>query len=369
MKIATFLHDLRGGGAERVAINLANTFSALGHQSSLVMLNKVGPYLEKVSDSVATTELTQSRTLTAVFGFRDYLNKARPDAVVCHMTHINVAALMARRWAKWHPPMICVEHNQMSRKLESKRPVSLKIAHRMARSLYARETQIAGVSSGVCEDLSKTFSIPLKHLEVLYNPVVGPCLAEQGQMGINSEHSAFFERPVILGVGRLTRQKNFKLLIEAFNLVRESGVSANLLILGEGELRDELDHLIAKSQYSSDIHLPGFVENPYAYMTRSAVFALSSDWEGLPTVLIEAMAIGTAIVSTNCVSGPSEILMNGTLAPLHPCGDVRSFSQGLIQALQNRQNTKLLEERANDFSYHSAAIAYLDCFERLSKAT
>jgi glycosyltransferase involved in cell wall biosynthesis len=140
------------------------------------------------------------------------------------------------------------------------------------------------------------------------------------------------ERPVVLGVGRLTRQKNFLALIEALGLVRRER-DARLIILGEGPERASLEARVAELSLQQQVFMPGFVNNPHAYMARAAVFALSSDWEGLPTVLIECLATGTPVVSTDCMSGPREILRDGELGGLVPVGDVTALARAISGAI------------------------------------
>jgi glycosyltransferase involved in cell wall biosynthesis len=139
---------------------------------------------------------------------------------------------------------------------------------------------------------------------------------------------------VVLGVGRLSAQKNFRLLIDAFALVRQDH-DARLVILGEGIDRATLEAQVRQHGLQEAVSLPGFLDNPYGCMARAAVFALSSDFEGLPTVLIESLALGTPVVSTDCDSGPREILRGGTLGELVPVGDVHGLARAIAGALTN----------------------------------
>jgi glycosyltransferase involved in cell wall biosynthesis len=165
------------------------------------------------------------------------------------------------------------------------------------------------------------------------------------------------EPPVILGVGRLTVQKDFPTLIRAFARVRQKR-NARLLILGEGELRSELNALVAELGLQADVALPGFVENPFVFMRHASLFVLSSAWEGFGNVLVEAMACGMPVVSTDCPSGPAEILQNGKWGRLVPVGDVQALSEALLATLEESTHPDVAA-RAAECSVDRAVEGYL----------
>ena len=171
-------------------------------------------------------------------------------------------------------------------------------------------------------------------VQVIYNPIVTPELQKKAVS--NLEHPWFRtgEPPVVLGVGRLTTQKAFSVLIEAFAQVKKSQ-PARLLILGEGEERPMLEALIKQFGLEQDVSLPGFVSNPYPYMAHAALFVLSSKWEGLPTVLVEAMSLRTPVIATDCPSGPQEILGNGQYGRLVPMDDPDALALAIQDSLAN----------------------------------
>jgi glycosyltransferase involved in cell wall biosynthesis len=157
----------------------------------------------------------------------------------------------------------------------------------------------------------------------------------------------------------LTQQKDFPTLIEAFRLLRDKAM-ARLIILGEGEERGQLEALIMASGLSADVDLHGFVENPYAYLSRADAFVLSSRWEGLPTVLIEALACGCPVVATDCPSGPREILEGGLYGTLVPVGDAAALCAAMYQVLKTRPAKQLLREHAMNYSVDRAASRYIE---------
>jgi glycosyltransferase involved in cell wall biosynthesis len=202
----------------------------------------------------------------------------------------------------------------------------------MLRCFYPWADGIVAVSNGVADDYVHTTGIQSNRISIIYNPVITPALYKKAHEPFEHPWLTPKEPPVILSVGRLTEQKDYSTLIRAFAKVREKR-PARLLILGEGELRKDLESLMRKLHLENDMALPGFVKNPYQYMAKASVFALSSKWEGLPTVLIEALAIGIPVVSTNCKSGPDEILRNGRLGKLVPVGEVMALADAISESL------------------------------------
>ena len=359
-RVAFLMHDLRDGGAERVTVSLANGIAARGIAVDLVLVNEVGEqeYFDSLDKRVRLIGLEAGRTLNSVSYFRRYFQEARPDVVISALTHINVAAILARMAALHRPRLIVVEHNQMTQNRQRKTGF-VRLAYSAVPWLYRRADVVGAVSGGVQYDLAKCARLTPNRVTVLYNPVVTSRLHMQSKADPKHRWLQPGEPPVILGVGRLTKQKNFRMLIEAFTILRKKR-HARLLILGEGDQRAQLEEQAVGTGFGADIELAGFVSNPFAYMKRAAAFALSSDWEGLPTVLIEAMACGAPVVATDCESGPSEILLDGELAPLTPTGDAKSFAQALERVLDQGKPASGLVARAEVFNTDAAVRHYLD---------
>jgi glycosyltransferase involved in cell wall biosynthesis len=215
---------------------------------------------------------------------------------------------------------------------------------------------IVTVSQGVADDLVQ-IGLPSESIRVIHNPVVTPELFQKAQEPLEHPWFASGQPPVILGVGRLDKQKDFQTLIQAFAQVRQQH-AARLMILGEGNERSHLEVLVKELHLTEDVSLPGFVANPYAYMSRSAVFVLSSLFEGLPTVLIEAIAVGTPVVSTNCKSGPAEILADGQYGKLVSVGNIQDIAKAIIETLEMVPDSESLRQRAADFSLEKALSQY-----------
>lgn len=332
-RAALFLPGLHGGGAERVTLNLARGLLEEGYQVDLVLARASGPYMDALPVGVRTVDLAARRTAGALGALSRYLREQQPDAMVSALNHANVIAVWAARLARYRRPVLVAEHNELHDvDFGNARGRALLLAMRWA---YPRATRIVVVSEGVKTSLLRRLPLRPDGVQVIYNPVILPEHAAAAREAPDHPFFADGGPPVILGIGRLTRQKNFPLLIRAFARLRRHR-AARLVILGEGELRSELEHLVDQAGLSQDVSLPGFVKNPYAFLGAADVFALSSDWEGLPTVLIEALAAGCAVVATDCPSGPEEILQEGKLGQLVPMGDEAALAAAIEVALTNR---------------------------------
>jgi glycosyltransferase involved in cell wall biosynthesis len=212
------------------------------------------------------------------------------------------------------------------------------------------------VSQGVAKNLVD-MGLPSEKIEVIYNPIVTPELSEKLQESLNHPWFLPGQPPVILGVGRLQKQKDFPTLIHAFAKVRQQQ-PLRLMILGEGSERSNLESLVQELGIAKDVVFPGFVANPYAYMAQAAVLVLSSAWEGFGNVLVEALAAGTPIVSTDCESGPAEILANGQYGKLVPVGNAEDMAKAIAAILEDTPDGEVLKQRANEFSLEKALTKY-----------
>jgi glycosyltransferase involved in cell wall biosynthesis len=227
-----------------------------------------------------------------------------------------------------------------------------------ARFFYRWADAVVAVSQGVADELVHYVRIPAEKVRVIYNPIVTPELFRKAEEPLEHPWFREGEPPVILGVGRLTKQKDFPTLIRAFALVRQQR-PARLMILGEGEERPQLEALVKELGIAEDVSLPGFVQNPYPYMKKAAVFVLSSRWEGLPTVLIEAAALDVPVISTNCPSGPAEILAMYS-DQLVDVGDKDGMARAILKTLQSRRVERVNVE---PYTLNHALSYYLKLLE------
>lgn len=355
--LAFFIQDLRAGGAERSVARLLNGIVARGVPTDLIVIERKGAFFAELDRRVNIIELPQSRTITSVRGLKRYIETRRPAALVSSLTHTNVAAILANIAARPRARLVVVEHNQHSQNRTLKHGL-VRLSYGLVRWLYPKADLVAAVSEGVRDDIAAASGIPTGKIAVLHNPVVDGGFAEHASAAIDHPWLAAPGPPVVLGVGRLTRQKNFPLLIEAFAEARKRR-PLRLIILGEGELRPELEAKVRDLGIVEDVDLPGFDPNPFRFMRHAAVYVLSSDWEGLPTALIEAMACGTPVVATDCRSGPHEILLGGTLSRIVPTGNAGALAEAILATLDTPGDAKARMARAGDFSLDRAVDRYL----------
>ena len=332
-RVAMFIPSLGGGGAERTMVNLVGEIARRDIPVDLVLSTATGPYLDEVPDGVRLVDLGASRVLTSLPSLVRYLRRARPEAMLTVLTHASIVGLVACAVARVGTRVAVVEQDTMSEVARETIRRRARIMPFLVRRLYPKADVIIAVSGGVADDLAEFVRVPRSRVEVVYNPVVTPDLKAAARGDIPHRWLGDGEPPVVLGIGRLQpRKKDFALLIRAFAKAR-GDTGARLIILGEGPERSALEELVSNLGVESCVAIPGFVDNPYAYLSRASLFVLSSQWEGLPTVLIEAMYCGVPVVSTDCPSGPREILDGGRHGVLVPVGDepemVRAISAGL----------------------------------------
>ena len=328
-----FLPNLMAGGAERVFVNLANALALEGFAPTILVgtLDKAS-YTETILHEVRVCELGVRHMRYAVFPLMRFLRRERPAVLLTALDHSNFAAIVAAKLARTGTQVLATIHKNFSRALETSQSLYGRLVIHVALKVTPMADQIVAVSHGTAHDFARLAKISRERVRVIYNPVIGPTLYRGIQEPL--DHPWFQERqpPVVLGVGRLTALKDFPNLIRAFELLRKTS-DARLVILGDGEERPSLERLVLELKLSECVSIPGFVSNPYAYMSRASLFVLSSASEALPTVLIEAMACGCPVVSTDCPNGPAEILDNGRLGQLVPVGDAEALARAMKTSL------------------------------------
>ncbi|EKQ68640.1 glycosyltransferase [Leptolyngbyaceae cyanobacterium JSC-12] len=357
-RIAFFIGCFGGGGIERITAHLAHSFVKLGIQIDLVLDKGGSPHLWRMPAETRIIDLKAPRLSMSLPGLIQYLRQERPFAMLSADHYLNEIALLAKRISGVSTRAIVAEHNQLSKTTRNANKLKGRVAPIFARLLYPWADGIVAVSHGVAKDLAHTASLPLEHIQTIYNPVVNPEMLASANEPVDHPWFSSSDIPVILGVGKLEPQKDFPNLIRAFAKVRQTKPS-RLVILGWGPDRPELESLVQELGLQNEVDLPGYVQNPYAYMARASTFVLSSAWEGLPTVLIEAMALGTPVVSTDCESGPAEILAEGKYGYLTPVGDSDALADAILQVLSG--NPKPIDLTWLDqFGLETATRKYLD---------
>jgi glycosyltransferase involved in cell wall biosynthesis len=333
-RVTFLLPNLNGGGAERVIVQLSNKFSELGFLVDLILLEKTGNLLSEVSSRVNFVELKAVNAYKGLPKLIAYLQEAKPDVLLSALELTSLVSLLARRLSRVKTRIVIRVSVAISQHKRS--PIKKAIERQLVSFMYPWADRIIAVSREAAKDLSGFSNMPLERIHMIYNPVISEEILYRADEVVAHPFYRPGQPPVILGVGRLTEQKDFMTLIRAFDIVHRQ-IPVRLLILGEGGERTELKALIDLLGLGDKIDLPGYVINPFAYMKKSAVFVLSSRWEGLPNVLIQALACGCPAVSTNCPTGPMEILDGGKYGHLVPVGDVDALAEAIIQSLRGDQ--------------------------------
>ena len=333
--VGIFLPNLRGGGAERVMANLARGLAGLGLRVDLVLVRAEGEWLDAVPPGIRVVDLRSRRVATSLPGLVRYLRGERPGVLLSALGHTNLAAVLARRLGGVST-RVAVSVHSVIRPASPCEPLGkrARLTGWLACRCYRWADSILAVSEGVASGLAEASRLPRSRIRVTPNAVVTPELRQAASRPLDHPWFAPGAAPVILGAGTLYGVKNFPLLIRAFAALR-SRREARLVILGQGPDRERLLRLAEALGVAADVELPGFTTNPYRYFARARVFALSSDREGLPTVLIEALACGARVVATDCPSGPREILHGGRYGYLTPPGDEAALARALEAVLDD----------------------------------
>ena len=363
MKVALFLPNLAGGGAERVFALLANELAARGIDTEMVLARAEGPHLAAVAATVRVVDLDVSGTRYSLVPLARYLRRRRPDVLVAALGHANVVAVLARTLARVRTAVVITHHLNLQPSGPSFQPRWWEL---LRARFYPWADAIVAVSRDMADELAARIGVPRSRIDVILNPVITPELTVKADAPLDHPWFANGQPPVVLGIGRLVQQKDFPTLLRSFMLLRRER-PARLLILGEGEERAGLEALARELGLADDFAMPGFVENPYAYMRRAAVFVLSSLYEGLPTVLIEALALGTPVVSTDCMSGPREILEDGRLGRLVPVGDFETLAAAIIATL-GETSVPAPAEHLRPYRQAEATDNYIRLFQRVIDA-
>ncbi len=405
-RIALLLTDLNGGGVQKMTLALAGALAARGHHVEIVLYERSGVLGVEIPPEVTVHHLQATasrfagrlapigadplafprlllpvllprkplRGLKYLPALAEYLERQRPDALISAAPNCNLAAVWAKRLARVPTRVLISERTAPSEMLSKSKNWRARFLPGLMQRTYQQADVIVAVSRALADNLAAVTGIPRTRIKAIYNPVVGPEIAEAAAVAPSHPWFAPDQPPVILAVGRLSDQKDYPTLIQAFAEVRRSR-HVRLVIFGAAsdaqktaQRRGELTALATELGVGEDVDVPGFTANPYSYMARAAALVLSSRYEGLPGVLIQAMACGCPVVSTDCPSGPAEILEGGRYGPLVPIGDVPALAAALVQVLDTPLDAETLKRRADDFSVDHAVDGYLDALFRPNTA-
>jgi glycosyltransferase involved in cell wall biosynthesis len=359
--LAFFIPDLSVGGAEQVTVSIVNGLVERGYDIDLLLSRNEGELRHRLSPRVNVIELSPSRT--SVFGVAAhfpaialYLKRHEPAALFPHLEHPSVVCLAVARVFDVETPIVPTHHSAFD--VSTDRTPKDRIVHRLVSRLYPTADRLIAVSEGVADGIVERTPVERADISVLHNPIDVASIARAGDEPVDHEWIEDDDLEVVLFVGRLAAQKDLGTWLRAFEAIHDQRPQTRGVIVGKGPRREELLASIERLGLEDVVSLPGFVDNPYRYMKRAAVFVLSSEYEGLPTVLIEALACGCQIVSTDCPSGPREILLGGEIGHLVPVGDHAALAESALKALSSPVPTAELQRRADDFSPESVFDDY-----------
>lgn len=361
-KIALFIPNLEGGGAERAFVNLANGFVHFGHHVDLILAQKQGVYFEDLSKDVNIYNLEANRFKYMIRPLIKYLKNFKPMVLISALERANLASVIARALSGINVKLILTEHCIPSLYYKSCKKWIVQNFPKWGGYFYRCSDKVVGVSHGVAKELTDVMNISKEKVTFIPNPVVTPQIFELSQCDPGHPWMQSSEIPVIVTVGRLVKQKDHEtLLLSIYKILKQRKV--RLVIVGEGEEKVRLKNLARSLEIEKAVDFVGFTNNPFAYMKRAAVFVLSSRFEGLGNVLIEAMALGTPIVSTDCKSGPAEILAHGRYGRLVPVGDPDALASAIIETLDKPIIPP--KEAWLQYQYINVAKRYLDLIDHI----
>jgi len=357
-RISILLPDLRGGGAERVCVDLSNELVRRGCLVDMVLMSAIGELVGQLDGRVRVMELGVRRTRELLGALICYLRREHPAGLIANMWPSTSVAAVAARLSGTGCRVLVVEHNTLSTQYRGR-----GLVHRLALTAsLAIGTRVAdaraGVSNGVARDVARLAGLPAGGVSTLYNPIAAPGVPSKDEL---ERAELAWPRPRgrrILAVGSLKQQKNHGLLVRALNAMDDD--SACLLLLGQGALEEKLFRLASELGIGSQVVFAGFHPDPAPFYATADLFVLSSDYEGFGNVIVEALAHGVPVVSTDCAHGPREILDDGRYGTLVPTGDVHALAQAMRDALAATHNVLELKRRAREFSVERAADNYLN---------
>lgn len=351
---------LSTGGIGRNTLNLAAYYAQQGNVVDIIIMGaEKGDRLSEVAKNVNVI-FVSARARYALIGSIKYINAKKPDLIISAHNNVNFVMVLAKTLSKSNHKtrLCCTFRTHRTTQLENGSFVG-RIYDWLACKAYPHADKLVAVSQGVADDWNRSGAIVGKEMRVIYNPAWTQEVDELSRMQSTHKWLVKKDSVVIIAVGRLTKQKDFETLIRAFKIA-SSVRRLKLVILGEGEERQSLEELVSDLGLGEQVDLPGHFKNPYAEMRKSDLFVLSSAWEGFGNVVVEALGCGLSVVSTECPSGPAEILGHGHYGTLVEVGDTEGMARAILNSLNDPSDPERQEKRALEFSVRRAGEKYLE---------
>lgn len=359
--LITLMTSSYTGGIGRNLSNLANSFIRLGYRADILVDREKFPYAGDLDESVGIKYLRTSHRIGGIPHLLAYFIKHKPEIVLTPFVQLTLLAVRTRRLFRVPVKIFANIHSVYSIDFASLNERKRKKRVDDMMKYYPQCNSLISVSDGAAKDFSKLTGLPEAPIHRIFNPVVTDDLIERSMSRPDHPWFQTDQPPVIIGIGRLVKNKNFDHLIEVFDILREKR-ECRLVIVGEGPARTDLDSIAENSPFRQDIFFTGRLENPFPYLRYASVMVLTSSYEGLSNTIIEALALGTPVVSTDCPFGPREILEGGRFGELVPVNDVKALSEAILKTLRNPIDHSILVGSAERFRDTDIARSYLSAF-------
>ncbi|PQJ97014.1 glycosyltransferase [Chromatium okenii] len=366
MNIAILISDFESGGVERSLTHLATGLTHCGFQVDYLVGNPTHSYLQNLDARVQVYSVTENRAAS----LSAYLRAQRPAILLtAKLTDDLLAVALRTQLQLNHLRLVTIVGTVLSASVaeSSFNPLRNWLKRQRIRKTYQQLDAMVAVSHGVAEDLRQQFGLHTPPIRVLANPIISADLMTLATQPCVHPWLQPNAPPVVLAIGGLRRVKDFPTLLAAFaQLIQQ--VDARLIILGEGRQRAKLERLAARLGITAQLALPGFVANPFPWLARARVLALSSRREGFGNVLIEALALGTPVVATDCPTGPREALGNGRWGKLVPVGDAAALANALHDSLRDSAARRSQPEAIEPYRVEIASAAYALFLQELMRS-
>lgn len=359
-RIGIFVATSGHSGVDRVMNNLIPGIAARGYPVDLLKIRDHGPYLDPLPPGVRLVDLGAHHVYTALPALIHYLRTTSPSVLLSDKDRVNRTTLLARALSGASTRVVVRSGTTLSVDLARRSALDRWLQSRSVRHLYPRAHGTIVPSTGAAVDLARLMPRGADLIHVVPSPIVREDLPALASAPAQDPWLETAKGPLIVAVGELSPRKDHAMLLRAFARLKVRRPELRLAILGRGGQRDDLLRQITELGLEGAVHLPGFLSNPYSWMARACLLAHTAHWEGMPVVLVESLSLGIPVVSTDCPSGPREILADGRLGPLVPVGDDETMAAAMDRVLDNPPDPQELRRAAEPYRVDRSVSAYLE---------